>query len=194
MNDFMLSDEKIISELKDGNTQPLEIIYEKHRKDFIRWVIFKFNIESELAEDAFSDAVIDLYQNIIREKYSKKENTSLKSYLFEIGKFKILNILNKNKVAETHLKRIADNAEHSYFTEQSGLAELAQKVSGLLIMLDERCRKVLTLYYYQELSMEQIAAKMEFKNQDVAKNKKLKCLKRLQSIAFGRINQEDMYE
>jgi len=190
----MLSDEKIISELKDGNTQPLEIIYEKHRKDFIRWVIFKFNIESELAEDAFSDAVIDLYQNIIREKYSKKENTSLKSYLFEIGKFKILNILNKNKVAETHLKRIADNAEHSYFTEQSGLAELAQKVSGLLIMLDERCRKVLTLYYYQELSMEQIAAKMEFKNQDVAKNKKLKCLKRLQSIAFGRINQEDMYE
>ncbi|MCK9612436.1 MAG: sigma-70 family RNA polymerase sigma factor [Bacteroidales bacterium] len=190
----MQNDEFIINNLKHGQPKSLEIIYQKHRKDFLRWAVYKYNIETEQAEDVFSDAVIDVYHNIVNGRYTKNVNTTLKSYLFEIGKYKILNLLNKNKMSESHLKRIALNTEYSYQLEQGGFFDMAKKVNELLLMIDEKCRKVLTLFYFDNLSMEQIAEALKFKNQDVAKNKKLKCLKRIQSLAFGRVSKEDMYD
>jgi hypothetical protein len=41
--------------------------------------------------------------------------------------------------------------------------------------------------------MELIAEKMDFKNEDVAKNKKLKCLRRLQILTLERYEKTDFF-
>lgn len=190
----MIKDEQIISEFKKGSMQSLEYLYKQYRTEFVRWAVYKYKIGNEDAEDVFSDAVIDVYQNIMTGKYTKNQNAALKSYLFEVGKNKILNILNKKNITETHHKRIRAWADDSYCIDENGLSEIIARVSELMELIDEKCRRVLSLFYYHNLSMDVIARELGFKNDDVAKNKKLKCLKRLQVLAFNRIDSDDMYD
>lgn len=191
-----MQDEKIISDFRNHNMNALQYVYQNYRKDFIKWASFKYSIEAEVAEDVFSDAVIDVYQNVLSGRYIKSERASLKSYMFEIGKNKILNILNKQKVSDTHLKVISYQQDKSYnnIFDLNKNQEITTKVQELMELIDEKCRKVLTLFYFHSLSMEEIAAEMEFKNEDVAKNKKLKCLRRLQHLAFERYDKTDFFE
>jgi RNA polymerase sigma-70 factor (ECF subfamily) len=191
-----MQDEKIVSDFRNHDLTALQYVYQTYRKDFIKWASFKYTIETEIAEDVFSDAVIDVYQNVLSNRYQKSDRASLKSYLFEIGKNKILNILNKQKISDTHLKIIAHQQGSSYnnIFETNKNQEISNKVKELMDLIDEKCQKVLTLFYFHSLSMEDIAHEMDFKNEDVAKNKKLKCLKRLQHIAFGRYDKTDFFE
>jgi DNA-directed RNA polymerase specialized sigma24 family protein len=45
--------------------------------------------------------------------------------------------------------------------------------------LGDTCRKILTLYYFEKLSMNDIADQLGFANADTAKTKKYKCKKEL---------------
>lgn len=190
----MLNEEKLIADFKNKNIGSLKHLYESYRKEFIKWATFKFSILTAEAEDVFSDAVIDVYQNIISERYVKTSTASLKSYLFEIGKNKILNILNRQKISENHLKNISYLSGSTVDPVTTEKTELISKVHELMDMIDEKCRKVLTLFYFHNMAMGEIANEMEFKNEDVAKNKKLKCLKRLQDLAYERISKNDYYD
>jgi RNA polymerase sigma factor (sigma-70 family) len=191
-----MHDEQIISDLKNHDMSALQYVYQTYRKDFVNWASFKYTIDVEEAEDVFSDSVIDLYQNVITERYKKSSTASLKSYLFEIGKNKILNILNKQKISDTHLKIIANQQDNTYNNtfESSANREIVSKIKELMELIDIKCQKVLTLFFFHGLSMEEIALEMEFKNEDVAKNKKLKCLRRIQQLAFERYDKTDFFD
>jgi RNA polymerase sigma factor (sigma-70 family) len=191
-----MHDEKIISDFRNHDMSALQYVYQAYRKEFIRWASFQYKIKDEEAEDVFSDAVIDAYQNVINDKYTRSDKASFKSYLFEVGKNKILNIMNKSRISDKHLKVMAyqmDHAVNSVF-EVNKNQEITDKLKELMELIDIKCQKVLTLFYFHNLSMEDIAQKMEFKNEDVAKNKKLKCLRRLQQLAFGRYDKTDFFE
>ena len=190
----MVSDESLINDFRNGNTASLGLLYREHRRDFVRWALGRYSVEREEAEDVFSDAVVDVYQNIVSGRYQKNPGASLKSYLYEVGKYKILNILNKNRITGNHHRKILASSEYSYQIDNEGFAGMADKVASLMNAIDEKCRQVLSLYYFHNLSMEHIAREMGFKNDDVAKNKKLKCLRRLQALAFNRISPDDIYD
>jgi len=191
----MQDEVELIKSLKTQNIDSLKHLYQNYRDGFIKWAAYNYNIDREEAEDVCSDTCIDVYQNIVNEKYKKTNESSLKSYFYEVGKYKILNILNKGKTSETHLKIIGERSKDSYGTSDANQQrkEMIQKVKELMDLLDDKCQKVLTLFYYYNLSMEVIAEKMEFKNEDVAKNKKLKCLRRLQIITLERFEKTDFF-
>ena len=190
-----MHDEKIIGDFRNHDMNALQYVYQTYRKDFIKWASFRYTVDQEVAEDVFSDAVIDVYQNVLSGRYTKAEKASLKSYLFEIGKNKILNILNRQKISETHLKVISYQQDKTYnnIFETNRNQEITGKVRELMELMDAKCKKVLTLFYFHSLSMDKIAAEMDFKNEDVAKNKKLKCLRRLQHLAFDRYDKSDFF-
>jgi len=191
----MQDEVELIKSLKTQNIDSLKHLYQNYRDGFIKWAAYNYNIDREEAEDVCSDTCIDVYQNIVNEKYKKTNESSLKSYFYEVGKYKILNILNKGKTSETHLKITGERSKDSYGTSDANQQrkEMIQKVKELMDLLDDKCQKVLTLFYYYNLSMEVIAEKMEFKNEDVAKNKKLKCLRRLQIITLERFEKTDFF-
>jgi RNA polymerase sigma-70 factor (ECF subfamily) len=189
-----LNEEKLIDDFRKHDIGSLKFLYQEYRKDFVKWASFKYTIGEEEAADVYSDAVIDVYHNIVNGRYQKSSTASLKSYLYEVGKNKILNILNKNRISETHLKIIYSRSDSSYNLETGKNAEMVEKVKELMNLIDQKCRKVLTLYYFHSLSMDMIAKEMDFKNDDVAKNKKLKCFKRLQALVFERFKRTDFFE
>ena len=71
--------------------------------------------------------------------------------------------------------------EASFF-QKLELTEERQTMLELIKQLGEDCQKVLRYYYYERLKMKEIAQLMNFANDQVARNKKAKCLKQLISI------------
>jgi len=49
----------------------------------------------------------------------------------------------------------------------------------LLQELGESCKKILELFYYENLSMKEIVSQMHYENEQVVRNKKYKCLQQL---------------
>jgi DNA-directed RNA polymerase specialized sigma24 family protein len=57
--------------------------------------------------------------------------------------------------------------------------ERIEIINNSINQLGDTCRKILTYYYFDNLSMSDIAEKMGFANADTAKTKKYKCKKEL---------------
>jgi DNA-directed RNA polymerase specialized sigma24 family protein len=58
-----------------------------------------------------------------------------------------------------------------------------EMIVRLLNQIDETCRKVLTLAFFRNFSMESIANELNFKGESVARKKKHLCLKKLKEMA-----------
>ncbi|HXB91429.1 MAG TPA: hypothetical protein VNU72_04035, partial [Puia sp.] len=64
------------------------------------------------------------------------------------------------------------------------IAELEKKrqLRQLVEQLGEACRKVLLLFYYENLSMKEIVDHLPYENEQVVRNKKYKCLQQLTGL------------
>ena len=51
--------------------------------------------------------------------------------------------------------------------------------------LGEGCKKILLLFYFENKSMKEILANVPYENEQVVRNKKSKCLKKLEQIVSG---------
>ena len=60
--------------------------------------------------------------------------------------------------------------------------ELESELLGLIKTLKKDCQQILIYALYHETPMEEIARKMGFRNAQNARNKKYRCLKKLQEI------------
>ena len=63
--------------------------------------------------------------------------------------------------------------------------ELRQTKRDLLNTLEalgENCKKILLLFYYENRSMKEILAELPYENEQVVRNKKSKCLKKLETL------------
>ena len=62
--------------------------------------------------------------------------------------------------------------------DREGKAEVMRLVGEL----GETCRKILLLFYYENLSMKEILEATDYENEQVVRNKKYKCLKQLEQM------------
>ncbi|MFO0265838.1 MAG: RNA polymerase subunit sigma, partial [Cyclobacteriaceae bacterium] len=58
----------------------------------------------------------------------------------------------------------------------------------------ETCRKVLMYYYFDEMSMQEIAEKLGFANTDTAKTKKYKCKQKLDELVKIQYSAQDFLD
>ena len=61
-------------------------------------------------------------------------------------------------------------------------------------MLGETCQKVLRLYYFDKMSMVEIAKQLNFSNGDTAKTKKYKCKKELDKKVKAQFVRSDFFD
>jgi DNA-directed RNA polymerase specialized sigma subunit len=62
--------------------------------------------------------------------------------------------------------------------------EFQQTKNDLMKVIDElgeACKKILLLYYFENRSMKEILTALPYENEQVVRNKKSKCLKKLES-------------
>ncbi len=170
----------LIKKIKSGDYNELELVYKNYREEFIKWIIKSFKCSSDDAKDVYQQTIITLYENIVNDKI-QNFNSSIKTYLFAIGKNKFF-----AETREKHKFQMeTDDTINTIPEEMNTSIEDMKKLQGVeksLEILGNPCKQILELYYYHKKSMIDIAGTLGLKNPETAKNMKYKCLKRLRVI------------
>ncbi len=172
-------DQKVIAQIRNGDERKLAEIYQAYRNDFIYWAVRNYSLAEEVARDVYQVAVVILYENIRSGKLTSLQS-SVKTYLFGIGKNKIMEEL----AAQKKVQHIQENFRFEPLPEDSKeeKEEVFKSLETALIELGEPCRTVLEMYYYKNYGIEEIASALNYKGTDSAKTQKYKCLMRLKKI------------
>jgi RNA polymerase sigma factor (sigma-70 family) len=171
---------EVIARIKAGHEEDLDEIYRKYRKEFLTWITRTYHCSEEDGKDIFQSVVIIFYESIVKEKLTEL-TSSIKTYLFAIGKNKIQE-LTRTQSKEVMIETVNEN-EHFYLPKgQDEGDDNFKKVEKCLETLGDPCKSILELYYYQKLTISQITEKLNYKNADTSKNLKYKCLQRLKKI------------
>ncbi len=128
----------------------------------------------EDAEDVFQEGLMVLYDNILMDRF--QGNSAVQTYLFAICRNKWLSILNKRKTI------IPEDFAH--IQEQEYLDIDSESVEKFMNNLSEGCKKVLYAFYFHGSTMREITKQLKLKNEQIAKNKKYLCMKKLMDIVI----------
>jgi RNA polymerase sigma-70 factor (ECF subfamily) len=163
-----------------GDERTLNTVYQDHRGEFLQWARKTFDCTEETAKDAYQLAFFVFYENILTGKLADI-NSSIKTYLFAIGKNKIFEQLRREarycRVIKEELLGF-DIADNSYLEKE----EKYQQLESGLEQLGSPCREIIEMTYYERRSMEYITQKLGYKNAATTKNQKYKCMQRLKKL------------
>lgn len=167
--------------------------YNRLRPEFLRRLMFKYPYLTLFdAENLYQDAFIAVQENLMEGRI--KENTSWSSYIMTIG----LNLASKEwrrigksdsidedfdeeerprvdtaRKVEKLLKDLSDNEDEcSLYTNPEAQALLGNELSHT----PQPCSSIIRMFYYDDLSMDEIAETIGYKNATTAKAKKSQCM------------------
>jgi RNA polymerase sigma factor (sigma-70 family) len=91
-------------------------------------------------------------------------------------------------------KRLSNEEKDVPVVQDTETAERNKIVAQCIEQLGETCKKVLMYYYFEEMSMQDIADKLGFANTDTAKTKKYKCKKKLDELIKTQYSERDFLD
>ena len=174
---------RILNQIKHGNENALVKVYTKYKTEFINWAKKQYTLSEEECEDIYQDTIIAFYNNIKNDRLIEL-NSSIKTYLFAIAKNIALKRLNKSgrQFSEDSILVEPQTRNSDHIDELIVLNERNEMLAGLINRLKEPNRSILKLYYYQNLSMNEIAKKLNYKNDKVVKAQKVRCMNELKKM------------
>lgn len=179
-----MTDEEIVEKLKqseENEKTALKYLYKKHAKDIER-LILRYGGSIADSEDIFQDTLIIFYEQVINGKYTHKARIS--TYLHTIAKNKMLNVIRKTKKIEflADEEKIKSTFLVSDPMKNWKLNERKVIIEKIMNQLSPECKQIIKLSIYKQILMEDISNIMGYKNEQIARNKKYKCLKGLKKI------------
>ena len=170
--------DSVLKDIRNGGQETLLAIYRQHRNEFLTWASFHYSCSEAEAKDVFQDSVIVFYENVKNGRLTYL-TCDLKTYIFGIGKYKLLNLEKKNARMVTLDDAVLINGSDNSLEMQHDKDHNRQIVQDNLNKLPEKDREILRLYYIEGLDMKTIANKLGYKNADVAKKRKYEVFKKL---------------
>jgi RNA polymerase sigma factor (sigma-70 family) len=176
-----MNKQKIIEELQAGNQEGLTFIYQRYAGEFIGFVSKKYRIDRDQARDFYIESIIEFRRNVVNGKLLELKS-SLKTYLFTIGRNQILNYLRDNKL--TYVEEMKDNLNHSDTSHQIVMEkeERMKAVQIIFQQLPENCYKLLKLFYFDHMNTKQIQIQMNYQNEQTVRTRKYKCSQKLKQL------------
>jgi RNA polymerase sigma factor (sigma-70 family) len=178
--DKMYSDADLLAAIRTGDTldEAIRYIYQ-HYADTISSFIMNNSGNVHDAQDIFQETVVTFIETVQKDKF--RGESSIKTFLVAIARNLWLNELKRRERAdyreEVYEKNRPDTEpDVSYLITER---EKKQQFRELLSKLGENCRKILTLFYYENMSMKGMLAHLPYENEQVVRNKKYKCLQQL---------------
>jgi RNA polymerase sigma factor (sigma-70 family) len=178
----------LLNAITTGNHHVFNSLYSSYRNEFVKYYIRKLKFTEEECADAFQEAIVILYENIRDGKLTEMTST-VKTYLFSIGKFKLLNILKKSQHHSNFCSYQLINGERNVLngmekkSDDEYLIKLAQ---DLLSQLNNEERALLEQFYLNEKSLKDIAFELGI-TESAARKRKFDILKRLSSKIRGKL-------
>ena len=179
-----MKDSVVLEKISRGDEKALEYLYQKYYRMMTN-VVIKNNGTEQEAKDIYQDALIVFWQKVISNQLTLTSKIS--TYLYSV----CLNLWRK----ELDRKSRLSHEEHDSLEYMNDEAEERQAIIHQCIgQLGDTCRKILTYYYFDDLSMQDIAHKLGFATTETAKTKKYKCKKRLDSLIKANYSASDFLD
>jgi len=179
-----MDEKEIFERICNGDEKALEFIYKKYYRMMTKLVITNSGTEDE-ARDIYQDGLVVFWQKARSGKLIMTSKIS--TYVYSICQ----NLWRKELDRK---KRLSNEEKDAPQTLDMDTPEREKIIAQCIDQLGETCKRVLMYYYFDELSMQEIADKMGFANTDTAKTKKYKCKQKLDELVKTQYSEHDFLD
>ena len=177
---------EIVQGILKNDRKVLQYLYKKLRPQILAYITNNGGSEQD-AEDILQDGIIAFFTNVRNGKYEAQSNTQVTTYIHQVCKFRWLDQLKSARRKTTVKMEVVKEDNYSedpvYFQEAERI-EKVSKVEKMFAQLGDKCKKLLTLFYYEKKKMTEINEIMNFSG-NTSKNEKYRCMKKLRSLYSG---------
>src|SRR5690606_18710152 len=145
-----MNEKEIFERIQGGDEKALEILYKKYYRMMTKLVITNSGTEEE-ARDVYQDALIVFWQKA--NSGNLVLTSKISTYIYSICQ----NLWRKELDRKKRLSREEKDTAVSLNTEA---AERDRIILRCIEQLGDTCKKVLMYYYFEEMSMQDIADKL----------------------------------
>ncbi len=180
----------MVAQYPHDRNKALTFIYRKFY-NYIRTMVIQNSGSDDEAKDVFQEGVIALYENIQHGKFRYK--SSIKTYLYKICRNILFQtLLNKNPTIDID-KLYNRGFDFSDESDSQIPSDYQQCITIAMIQLGPDCRRMLTEFYYNKRSMKELKKMFILGSEQAAKNKKMRCLKKLIAILEASSVKQDYF-
>lgn len=179
-----MNEKEIFERICKGDEKALEFLYQKYYRMMIKLVITNSGTEEE-ARDVYQDALIVFWQKATSGNLVLTSKMS--TFIYSICQ----NLWRKELDRK---KRLSNEEKDTAVLLDTDSTEREKILAKCIDQLGETCKRVLMLYYFEEMSMQDIADKLGFANTDTAKTKKYKCKKKLDELVKAQYSEQDFLD
>lgn len=183
-------DSELVANLREGKRmdETIKALYRGYF-DSLSWYVQHNSGSRQDAEDVFQEVVINFIDLVQKDKF--RGESTVKTFLYSLNRHLWLNELKRRGRALAREEKYARMDSFGEGGQERGAEDInqqiadredKQKVMDLVEELGETCRKILLLFYYDNLSMREILEQTDYDNEQVVRNKKYKCLKQLEQL------------
>lgn len=177
------TDVELIAAISAGRdlNDAIRFLYRQH-SDAISSFIMHYGGSEQDADDIFQETVVAFIDIVSKGKY--RMEATVRTFLSSIARNCWFNELKKRGRSDLRDRQFELSRDKDETDVSHHIAELEQKrqLRQLVDQLGEACRKVLLLFYYENLSMKEIVSHLPYENEQVVRNKKYKCLQQLSGL------------
>ena len=182
--DKEMSEAELFERVKEGDEKALEFLYKKYYRMMTKLVITNSGTEEE-AKDVFQDALVVFWQKA--RSGNLVMTAKISTYIYSVCQ----NLWRK----ELDRKKRLSNEEKDVAVKMDlDTPEREKIIAKCLSQIGETRRKVLTYYYFDDMSMQEIADRLGFANTDTAKTKKYKCKQKLDELIKAQYSEQDFLD
>ena len=177
-----MSESSLILRLRKGDSKALEEIYGRFRASFLSWITHTHKCTKEEALDIYQYSILSFYENVVEGSFDSMNDAGIKTYLYSIGKNKLLND-SRRKMKVTYKDHIEEDELIELETEVEFVrTQNIEKIKRALEEIGNPCKEILELFYFNNLSADEIAEVMNYKNGGTVRNLKYKCIQRIRKF------------
>jgi RNA polymerase sigma factor (sigma-70 family) len=178
------TDGSLIGALKQPGRSAEEAIkqlYREHYGILEQYVVQNQGSRSD-AEDIFQETMVAFIRQVEEGKF--RGESSIRTFLYALNRNIWLNELKKRDRSHLREEKFAAGEEKlqqaidGILEQQEHNMELMRSIQNL----GDSCKKILLLFYYEQRPIREILSVLPYQNEQVVRNKKMKCLKKLEEM------------
>jgi RNA polymerase sigma factor (sigma-70 family) len=173
--------QSILLELKQPNIEePVRQLYELYFESIVMQICANGG-NNEDAADIFQEAILVLIEKVKTGQF--RGDSSIKTFLSAIARnlwlFELRTRGRRKNREVLYMKGEGTETETTdvFFNKENNASLLT-----VLNEIGETCKKILTGVYYEDKSMKELLASFDYENEQVLRNKKSRCMKKLKEL------------
>ncbi len=185
-----MMENELIQKLKHGSIHESENIFRSLYKDhyeMTKQLVLKNNGTLEDAKDVFQEVIIAFYHKAKQEDFELSCKVS--TFLYAMSRNQWLKRLRDRKRIVNMVDTASfDIAIEDNWQDDTEYSEHQIAIAELLKNSGERCLKILKAFYFEKKSMKKIAENQGYSSEQIARNQKVRCMKKIKAAVMQNEN------